>query len=309
MSNNTSRKRRNRWGESRSNAVDHSTSMLPNRTDSVSTVTNISEEDATAALIESAAVREVEKRKEQDKQRQRHEFHQSKKRNRNEQSNDRSKLNGESNHYQPQSNLDFDQRKPHHGEREKGREKRNNSDDDGINSGISVAQAPKEMANFGLSGSLAKDTKTGNMYKGVLLKFQEPPEARVPLTRWRFYVFRKQNSVPSQKGGEGDVLEVMHVSKQSAYLIGRDCNIADIPVDHLSLSKQHAVLQYRATPDSDNPGKLKCRPYLMDLGSTNGTFINGIRLEEARYYELKKRDVITLGHSSREYVLLTENTT
>lgn len=28
------------------------------------------------------------------------------------------------------------------------------------------------------------------------------------------------------------------------------------------------------------------RPYLMDLGSTNGTFLNGERIEAQRFYEL-----------------------
>ena len=31
------------------------------------------------------------------------------------------------------------------------------------------------------------------------------------------------------------------------------------------------------------------RPYLMDLGSTNGTFINNEQLEAQRYYELMER--------------------
>lgn len=31
------------------------------------------------------------------------------------------------------------------------------------------------------------------------------------------------------------------------------------------------------------------RPYLMDLGSTNGTFINGERLEAQRFYELMEK--------------------
>lgn len=31
------------------------------------------------------------------------------------------------------------------------------------------------------------------------------------------------------------------------------------------------------------------RPYLMDLGSTNGTFINSEQLEAQRYYELMER--------------------
>jgi pSer/pThr/pTyr-binding forkhead associated (FHA) protein len=31
------------------------------------------------------------------------------------------------------------------------------------------------------------------------------------------------------------------------------------------------------------------RPYLMDLGATNGCFLNGERLESQRYYELYER--------------------
>ena len=165
----------------------------------------------------------------------------------------------------------------------------------------------KIKANFGLSGALANDDQTGNAQNGITLKFSEPPEARIPNTRWRLYVFKNsRESVSNQE--ESVLLDTLHISKQSSYLFGRERQIADIPVDHSSLSKQHCVLQYRALVDQAD-GKLRCKPYLMDLGSTNGTFINGIRLEDARYYELRKGDVITLGASSREYVLLTENST
>lgn len=162
----------------------------------------------------------------------------------------------------------------------------------------------KQNPNFALSGALAKDTQTGNVYNGVLLKFSEPPEARTPNTRWRLYVFKKGNG-----NGEDDLINTLHISRQSAYLFGREEKVADIRVDHPSLSKQHCVLQYRAVPDKKKDNKVLCRPYLMDLGSTNGTFINEVRLEEARYYELRKGDVIKLGASTREYVLLTENAT
>mmetsp|Transcript_38887 Transcript_38887/g.93102 ORF Transcript_38887/g.93102 Transcript_38887/m.93102 type:complete len:306 (-) Transcript_38887:4703-5620(-) len=172
----------------------------------------------------------------------------------------------------------------------------------------SPAENPrKQKADFGLSGALANDARTGNVFNGVTLKFQEPAEARVPNTRWRLYVFRKKKDVVESKGD--DLLDTFHISKQSAYLFGRERKVADIPVDHPSLSKQHAVLQYRALPtrsELGGPTKLRCKPFLMDLESTNGTFINGVRLESARYYELKRGDVITLGASSREYVLLTE---
>jgi hypothetical protein len=39
------------------------------------------------------------------------------------------------------------------------------------------------------------------------------------------------------------------------------------------------------------------RPYLMDLGSTNGTFINENRIEPSRYYELFEKDTIKFGNS------------
>ena len=171
-----------------------------------------------------------------------------------------------------------------------------------------------KKADFGLSGALATDERTGNTYNGVVLAFTEPPEARAPNTRWRLYVFRKRREGQADGGGGGggkdaELIETLHVSRQSAYLFGRERKVADVPVDHPSLSKQHCVLQYRATPDARFGGRVNCRPYLMDLGSTNGTFLNGERLEDARYYEMRKGDVMTLGGSTREYVLLTENAT
>lgn len=37
--------------------------------------------------------------------------------------------------------------------------------------------------------------------------------------------------------------ELLHIQRQSAYLIGRDRLVADIPIEHPSCSKQHAVIQ------------------------------------------------------------------
>jgi len=132
----------------------------------------------------------------------------------------------------------------------------------------------------------------------ILLKFQEPPEARTPNTQWRFYVFKGDEQI--------DTLHVS-MSKQSAYLLARNEDIADIPLHHPSCSSQHAVLQYRALPNKET-GKLTCQPYLMDLESTKGSFINGVHIDAARYYQLKKGDVLKFGASTREYVLLTANT-
>lgn len=51
----------------------------------------------------------------------------------------------------------------------------------------------------------------------------------------------------------------------------------------------------------------RVRPYLIDLESANGTFINNKKIEPKKYVELLERDVIKFGFSSREYVLLHEN--
>lgn len=50
-----------------------------------------------------------------------------------------------------------------------------------------------------------------------------------------------------------------------------------------------------------------CRPYLMDLESTHGTFLNGERVAAARYIELRPKDNIKFGASSREYVLMRDD--
>jgi smad nuclear-interacting protein 1 len=38
--------------------------------------------------------------------------------------------------------------------------------------------------------------------------------------------------------------DLLHIHRQSAYLIGRDRTVTDVPIEHPSCSKQHAVIQY-----------------------------------------------------------------
>jgi len=157
-------------------------------------------------------------------------------------------------------------------------------------------EAPKQKANFEATGKLAAES---NMVNGVVLKWAEPPDAQKPVKRWRLYVF---------KGKEA--LEPFHIHRQSGYLLGRDRRVADIPLDHPSCTSQHAVLQFRMTtklerfaPGDERETRL-VRPYLMDLGSTNGSYINGERVEPQKYVELLEKDVLRFGYSSREYVML-----
>jgi len=170
----------------------------------------------------------------------------------------------------------------------------------------------QQKANFGLSGALAEDEATGNMKNGVVMKFCEPLDGASPDKLWRFYVFK----------GE-DILETLHIHRLTNYVIGRDERIADIVLAHPSVSKQHCVVQFRKvevveaargpTAEEQALGLLAMeqpqtrsviRPYIMDLQSTHKTFLNGTAIEDSRYYELRPKDTLKFGMSSRDYVLV-----
>lgn len=157
------------------------------------------------------------------------------------------------------------------------------------------SQQEKQKPNFALSGKLAEETNT---FKGVVIKYSEPPEARKPKRRWRLYPFKGEKA-----------MQVLYIHRESAYLIGRDRKVVDLPIDHPSCSKQHAALQYRLVPftrENGSAGK-RVRPYVIDLESANGTFLNQQKIDPKKYVELFEKDVLKFGFSSREYVLLHEN--
>jgi len=141
----------------------------------------------------------------------------------------------------------------------------------------------KEEANFEVSGLLAMEDNSRN---GIALKFTEPPDSADATDKWRLYVFKN-----------GEEIDVKHMHRQRAYLFGKDRRVADIGTDHPTCSKQHAVVHYR------RKGGIVV-PYIMDLESTNGTFLNTARIDSARYYELKSKDMLTFGSSKKEFILI-----
>ncbi|CAL9093810.1 unnamed protein product [Musa textilis] len=132
---------------------------------------------------------------------------------------------------------------------------------------------------------------------GVTLLFNEPPDAHQPEIRWRLYRFKS-----------GEVLKKpLYLHKRSCYLVGREGRVADITTAHPSCSNQHTVIQYRLVAKEQADGLIskQARPYLMDLSSTNGTFINHNRLEPQCYYELLEKDTSRFGNSRYDsYILL-----
>ncbi|KAK4124581.1 SMAD/FHA domain-containing protein [Parathielavia appendiculata] len=161
------------------------------------------------------------------------------------------------------------------------------------------SERPKEKPNFGNSGVLAAASKAVTQADGttITLKYHEPPEARKPPPRdeWKLFVFKGQ-----------DIVDTIELSTRSCWLVGRELAVVDLPAEHPSISKQHAVIQFRYTEKrnefGDKIGRVK--PYLIDLESANGTMLNGERVPESRYLELRNKDMIQFGSSTREYVLM-----
>ncbi|KAL8766669.1 MAG: hypothetical protein Q9209_006599 [Squamulea sp. 1 TL-2023] len=164
-------------------------------------------------------------------------------------------------------------------------------------SNTSPAPLPeKQKPNYAPSGHLAAETNTV-ANTSIVLKYHEPPESRLPPSSqpYLLYIFKSS-----------DLLSKLTLNDRSCWLFGREKMVADIPVEHPSASKQHAVLQFRHVSKKDEFGEKKggVGLYLLDLDSANGSFLNGDRVEGRRYVEVRHGDVLKWGESSREYVVL-----
>lgn len=154
----------------------------------------------------------------------------------------------------------------------------------------------KQKPNWKPTGLLAKEANTV-AGTSTVLKYHEPAEARKPPTKeqWRMYVFKKK-----------DLLDTVQLYQRSCWLAGRDQHVTDLTLEHPSISKQHAVIQFRFQTITNEFGdkKNQVKPYLIDLESANGTKLNGKLVATSRYVELVDGDVISFGDSEREYVMM-----
>jgi smad nuclear-interacting protein 1 len=157
----------------------------------------------------------------------------------------------------------------------------------------------KQKPNFAPTGLLAAASNTVAQADGtsIVLKYHEPPEARKPPSRdqWKFFVF---------KGA--DIVDTIELGVRSCWLVGRELSVVDLAAEHPSISKQHAVVQFRYIEKKNEYGDKigKVKPYLIDLESANGTMVNKELVPTSRYWELRDKDMIQFGDSTREYVLM-----
>ncbi|XP_055352637.1 nuclear inhibitor of protein phosphatase 1-like [Paramacrobiotus metropolitanus] len=93
---------------------------------------------------------------------------------------------------------------------------------------------------------------------------------------------------------DGQLVAKYSVDSKHYYLFGRNSEVVDFVIDHVSCSRVHAALVHH---------KALKRPFLLDLGSTHGTFVGNIRLEPQKPQQLFPDSSFHFGASTRQYIL------
>ncbi|KAI9292893.1 hypothetical protein K502DRAFT_343588 [Neoconidiobolus thromboides FSU 785] len=93
----------------------------------------------------------------------------------------------------------------------------------------------------------------------------------------------------------GVQLENFLLKNKEIIVVGRLPN-CDLQLEHQSISRYHALFQFNE--------KGEC--YIYDLGSTHGTFVNKVKIEQKKYALLKEEDQIKFGESTRIFIFKTE---
>ena len=97
----------------------------------------------------------------------------------------------------------------------------------------------------------------------------------------------------------GCIISTVDLKDKPFYVFGR-LPLCDVVLEHPSISRYHALIQYRGETDGDQS---LSGFYLYDLGSTHGTLVNKAKIKSKTYYGLKVGYVIKFGGSSRLFVL------
>jgi hypothetical protein len=122
------------------------------------------------------------------------------------------------------------------------------------------------------------------------LKYKEPPWSAIPQTEEKFSLEVLKN---------GCIISTLNLNEKAFHVFGR-LDVCDVVLEHPSISRYHALVQYRGETDGD---RSLCGFYLYDLGSTHGTIVNKSKIKAKTYYRLKVGYVIKFGGSSRLFIL------
>ncbi|XP_051155549.1 kanadaptin [Leptopilina boulardi] len=125
--------------------------------------------------------------------------------------------------------------------------------------------------------------------KQIPLPYREPTWSGKPENKYKAEILKS-----------GQILETIDLSEKNFYVVGR-LPICDIPLANPTISRYHAIFQYRNESDEKNEKGL----YVYDLGSTHGTFWNGNRIRKNIYVRVRNGHMIKFGNSQRKFIMQT----
>ncbi|XP_026739832.1 kanadaptin [Trichoplusia ni] len=98
----------------------------------------------------------------------------------------------------------------------------------------------------------------------------------------------------------GMIVERVELTGKPYHVFGRFAN-SDVVMAHPTISRHHAVLQYKAFAED---GEQPCGWYMIDLGSTHGTYLNKEKLKPNHYTRVRVGHQIKFGNSTRTYIVV-----
>lgn len=100
----------------------------------------------------------------------------------------------------------------------------------------------------------------------------------------------------------GTIVDTVPLTQRSYFVVGR-LPVCDVSLEHPSISRYHAVIQYRSQAgEGDSVGE-ENGFYVHDLGSTHGTVVNKNKIPPKTYIRLRVGHVLKFGGSTRLFIL------
>ena len=156
-----------------------------------------------------------------------------------------------------------------------------------------ISKPKKHIDEYKPSGNLYKNMKRKD---GRILNYCEPIDSYQPEEKWRIYVFE----------GDKEIQTPILLHDKPFYVFGQDEKQVDCLLSHETIDNQHAIVQFRKRMNKKQ-NKEEIIPYLIDLHSHEGTFLNGKKIKEDTFIELLSGDQISFGKCNLLYMILNEN--
>lgn len=175
------------------------------------------------------------------------------------------------------------------------------------------SSAPSTIQNLGVTSKVNKTDENGakapqkikprfpvkpptdGKLNAAPLPYTEPPWGGLAESAYSFEILKN-----------GTILDTVPLAERSFFVFGR-LPVCDVSLEHPSISRYHAVVQYRGRPGEPGVVGEEAGFYAFDLGSTHGTFINKNKIPPKTYIRLRVGHVLKFGGSSRLFILQASN--